>query len=95
MAIRPQDPCSVPLRFYTKDDCPLCDRLERMVTPLLAAHGMTFEKESIKNSPDLQRRYGLRIPVLTLGDQVVLEGRPSEGQVRRAIDGLPLRGNNA
>ena len=93
MAIRPQDPCSVPLRFYTKDHCPLCDRLDRMVTPLLAAHGITFEKESIKNSPDLQRRYGLRIPVLTF--QVVLEGRPSEGQVRRAIDSLPLRGNNA
>jgi len=88
----PEPPVS--LRFYTRANCPLCDRMERMVAPLLAARGLSYEKKMVDGDPAWQRRYGQRIPVLAEGDNVVLEGRPGAEEVAELIHRLTCREGN-
>ncbi|MCC7192986.1 MAG: glutaredoxin family protein [Phycisphaeraceae bacterium] len=75
--------------LYSHAGCCLCDRLEEMITPYLAKQRKTGEVELLKRdiADDIAwfEAYRDRIPVLTLGNHVVLEGRPSEDDVRQAF----------
>ena len=75
------------LVLYGKADCPLCDRLEALIRPFLAAD-LTLIKRDIEDDQQWLRRYRYRIPVLTGRDQVLLEGRPDPAEVARALEGL-------
>ena len=72
--------------LYGHDRCPLCARLEEMIAPHLAriadAH---LVKRDIHDEPEWMEAYGHRVPVLMLGERGLLEGRPSEDEVREAI----------
>ncbi len=76
------------LHFYTRPNCPLCDRLERMVAAPLADAGIVYVKRQVDDDDAWRRRYGDRIPVLTADDDVVLEGRPTPEAVARALTRL-------
>ena len=73
------------LFFYTRSCCPLCDRLERLVAPSLAAAGLAYEKKLIDDDATLRNRFGHRVPVLTHGQDVLLEGRPESEQVKGVL----------
>ncbi len=77
------------LILYSHDDCPLCDRLEAMIAPHIERLGATLTKRNIKDNRDWLRAYRYRIPVLTLGDDVLLEGRPEADEVERAMTSFP------
>jgi hypothetical protein len=77
------------LILYSHDDCPLCDRLEAMIEPHLQRLGATLIKRNIKTNRDWLRAYRYRIPVLTLDDRVLLEGRPEPTEVDRVMTSLP------
>jgi hypothetical protein len=53
------------LTLFQKDDCHLCD-LALMV--LAQAGAPEFDSEWIDEAPELQARYGLRVPVLRCED---------------------------
>ncbi len=53
------------LILYQRDDCPLCDHALAL---LAAAHAPEFESVWIDADPDLERRYGARVPVLRDAD---------------------------
>jgi len=78
----------VELILYGKPDCDLCDRLEAMVKPLADVRGLTLVKRNIEDGPSWVARYRYRIPVLTCGDQVILEGRPKSDDVAHALEQL-------
>ncbi len=71
------------LILYGKPDCLLCDRLEAMLSPHLHTLGAaaSLTKRNIEDNHDWYETFWSRIPVLTLGDEVLLEGRPSQTQV--------------
>lgn len=46
--------------LYGTEACHLCEDAEQ----LLVQFGLSFEKQDIIEDPQLQQRYGLRIPVL-------------------------------
>lgn len=75
--------------LYSHAGCCLCDRLEEMIAPYLAKQQKTDEVELLKRDiadhPAWLEAYRDRIPVLTLDDVVVLEGRPSEDDVRQVF----------
>ena len=52
------------LTLYSRPDCHLCERLLDEVLPLLATD-TRIEVIDISDDPDLMRRYGLRIPILS------------------------------
>lgn len=62
------------LRLYSRPGCHLCEELAADLEPLLAGRAV-IEVVDISEDPALERRYGLRIPVLAHGD-VELCGYP-------------------
>lgn len=70
------------LVYYSKPDCPLCDKSWALAAELAARHRLDLRKVDILSDPSLERRYGQRIPVLVLGDEELGWGRLSE----RALD---------
>lgn len=73
----------MPLILYQKDDCQLCDE----AWEVLAAAGIgDFESVWIEDSPDLQSRYGQRVPVLQRRDTSAELGWPfSAADVRQFL----------
>jgi hypothetical protein len=72
------------LTLYSRPECHLCEALLADLVPLLPA-GVTVEAVDVDSSVALERRYGLRIPVLAAGD-VELSGYPLEVErVRRYL----------
>ncbi|MEX2353309.1 MAG: glutaredoxin family protein [Gammaproteobacteria bacterium] len=63
--------------LYTKPGCCLCDIFKAS----LDEHGVSYQLVDISDDPDLNQRYGARIPVLVTGDREVCEGRYDEQTV--------------
>jgi hypothetical protein len=75
------------LTLYGRPECHLCEALVADLIPLLR-EGITIETVDVDGSVTLERRYGLRIPVLVAGD-VELSGYPLDrDRVQRFLDAL-------
>jgi hypothetical protein len=75
------------LTLYGRPECHLCEALLADLAPLLR-NGITIETVDVDGSVALERRYGLRIPVLAAGD-VELSGYPLDrDRVQRFLDSL-------
>jgi len=57
----------IELTLYSRPDCHLCEQMEQELTPLLQGRAQVRVVD-ISQSLELKRRYGLRIPVLSAGD---------------------------
>ena len=66
------------LTLYSRPDCHLCELLTEQLLPLVADR-VRIEVIDIGTDPGLERRYGLRIPVLAAGD-TELSGYPLDRQ---------------
>jgi len=78
---------------YTRVGCHLCDLAAKPVARLVAATpGTILRTVDVDTDPDLQARYGARVPVVTAtvrGQETVLaEGKVSEVRLRRALTAL-------
>jgi glutaredoxin len=67
--------------LYTRAECHLCERVEDLV----AEHAPGCRLVDVDTSPNLQQVYGLRVPVLAVGDQVLLEGKIEERELIQAV----------
>jgi len=80
------------LILYGRSDCCLCDRLESLITPHLYAWrekgNVILTKRDVEDDRHWFALYGDRIPVLTAGGNVVLEGRPEPETVAAVFAGL-------
>jgi len=77
-----------PLLLYSRPECHLCEALTAELEPLLRASGAQLTIVDVDSSPALERRYGLRIPVLVAGD-VELSGYPLDRErVVRYLESL-------
>lgn len=65
------------LTLYTRAGCHLCEHAEDLV----AVHLPGCRLVDVDGDGRLQRAYGLRVPVLVRGDEVLLEGRIEESEV--------------
>ncbi len=75
--------------FYSGIHCSLCDRLDQLIRPhledLRRHTPVELIKRDVGDDSDWRRLYATRIPVLTCGGKVVLEGRPEPEQVAQAF----------
>jgi len=74
------------LVYYSKPECPLCDKSWPVVEALAARYRLGLERVDILSDPALERRYGERIPVLVLGDAELGWGRLSSRALERALE---------
>jgi hypothetical protein len=62
------------LILYSRPECHLCELLEAQVAPLLQGRAV-LKHVDVGSDPELERRYGLRVPVLAV-DGAELSGYP-------------------
>jgi hypothetical protein len=73
-----------PLRLYVRDGCHLCDDFLLELTLDLGTH-TELSLVDVDSDAESAAQYGLRVPVLEAGGQVICEGRYDRGRVRRAL----------
>jgi hypothetical protein len=75
------------LTLYSRPECHLCDAFLADLLPLLGP-AVSVETVDVDSSIALERRYGLRIPILAAGD-VELSGYPLDRErVQRYLSSL-------
>lgn len=67
------------LTLYTRAGCHLCEHAEDLVAVYLPGCRLV----DVDGDGHLQRAYGLRVPVLVRGNEVLLEGQIEESEVVR------------
>ena len=68
---------------YSRADCSLCERLLEELAELLGPQAATaVQVIDIEGQPELERRYGARLPVLTADDEFVCAYRLDVERVR-------------
>ena len=68
---------------YSRADCSLCERmLEEMAELLGPQAARAVQVVDIEGQPELERRYGARLPVLTADDEFVCAYRLDADRVR-------------
>jgi hypothetical protein len=76
------------LVLYSRPECHLCEALVERLQPLLAGRSIELEIVDVDSSVALERRYGLRIPVLVAGDVEISDYPLDEARVRLYLDSL-------
>jgi glutaredoxin len=74
---------TVEVVVYTRQGCGLCRTAEDLVAA--EARGARVRHVDVDASDDLQRRYGVRVPVVTVDGDEVAELQVAPGAVRRAV----------
>jgi Glutaredoxin-like domain (DUF836) len=71
---------------YSRADCSLCERMLEELAELLGGQAAaTVQVVDIDGQPELERRYGTRIPVLTADGEFVCAYRLDAERVRALI----------
>ena len=65
------------LVFVTREGCGLCEKAERALWTL----GIPYVRRDVDQDPGLFRLYTFRVPVLLLGEAVLLEGAFGEKEL--------------
>ncbi len=73
------------LVFYTKPDCPLCEKSLPVARELAQRQGLDLRTVSIETDPALRERHGERVPVLEFGGEAVGWGRLSARALEREM----------
>jgi hypothetical protein len=71
--------------LYSRPDCHLCDEMLDELTGLIDGHAASVRVVNVDSDPELRRRYGLRIPVLTVAGEEVCATRLAPGRVRSLL----------
>jgi hypothetical protein len=77
----------IKLTLYSRPECHLCEAFLADLKPLLDAE-VVVETVDVDSNVALERRYGLRIPVLAAGE-IELSGYPLDRErVRRYLESV-------
>ncbi len=73
------------LRFHTRPGCTLCEKAWPVALELARRHGLELSSVDVSADPELQARYGERIPVLLIGEHELGWGRLSARALEREL----------
>lgn len=72
--------------LYTKNNCPLCDDAEEALRALEKKWDLSIKKMNIYENDALLERYHLRIPVVKVNGEVIVEGIVDEYNLNEAFE---------
>lgn len=73
------------IRLMTRSQCSLCDDA-KLVLDAVAADGLcSWEAVDVDRDKSLLVRFGLDVPVLMLGDEVIFKHRVSEADLKASL----------
>lgn len=87
---RPGPKRSRTVTVYTRQGCGLCRRAEELVAREARRHDV--ELVDIDEDPELQRRYNVRVPVVSVDGVEVAELAIEPGEIRAALRRRPFGG---
>lgn len=73
------------VKIYTKPGCHLCDEAKREMARADCRALYTLEEVNIESDPELLRRYGWDIPVVTINDRVAFKHRVTSADFARQL----------
>ena len=73
------------LRFYTKENCHLCDVALEIVKRAAKKLRFTLETVDITQSDDLMMKYGIEIPVIEIDGNLEFKNEVNEKDLLRSI----------
>jgi glutaredoxin len=79
----------VTLTLYSRPGCHLCEEMKRVIEKAAATLPVDLREVDISGNPELERRYGLEIPVLEIDGRKIAKYRIDERALTRAIRGRP------
>lgn len=74
--------------FVTREGCGLCEKAERALWTL----GIPYVRRDVDQGPKLFRLYTFRVPVLLLGNRVLLEGIFDERSLQELVERRQMGG---
>jgi predicted thioredoxin/glutaredoxin len=77
------------LTVWSREGCTLCDELLEELAPWAAARGLAVDVRDVDDDATAKRRYGLRVPVVTLDGAPVCHGRLDLRELERLLAGRP------
>jgi len=76
----------LPIKFYTKPKCSLCDEVRIYLNWLRKDFPLEIEEVNILDDPDLYERYKYEIPVLSFPDKFQVSGKIDQGKLKTKLD---------
>ncbi len=59
--------------LYSRSNCPLCEAMEEELIPFIEEYLIIVRRQYIDNEPELEQRYGSKVPVLTFNEETLCE----------------------
>ena len=59
--------------LFSRSNCHLCEAMEHELSPFIENHNIIVKRQYIDNEPALEQRYGSKVPVLALHDEIICE----------------------
>ena len=80
-------PDPLALIIYSRPGCHLCEEMKTLVTRVIERTNtaVRLEEINVETDPDLERRFGLEVPVLLLNGRKVAKFRVSEDDLKRIL----------
>jgi len=75
----------IPVTIYSRPGCHLCDEMKAVVKQVGATVPLALDEIDISTDPELERVYGLEIPVLFVAGKKVAKYRVGEQELRRIL----------
>ena len=73
--------------MYSRRRCGLCDEAREVILAERARAGFDFDEVFIDGDDDLEAGYGLRVPVVLVGDEEAFEYRVDPALLGRLVRG--------
>jgi hypothetical protein len=77
------------LTVWSREGCTLCDELLEELAPWAAERQLALEVRDVDDDAVMRRRYGIRVPVVTLDGAPVCHGRLDLPELERLLAGRP------
>ena len=71
--------------LYSRPGCQLCDELADELAALLPAGSYELDVVDVDADPATVRRWGLKVPVLLLGGELVCHGTLDDRELHKAL----------
>ena len=75
------------LTIYSRPGCHLCEEMKTLVQSVGRSLGFELEEIDISGDDELERLYGLEIPVLLVNGRKAAKYRIEEAALRRILSG--------
>jgi hypothetical protein len=73
--------------MYSRTTCGLCDEAREVLLAARSDHGFEFEEVLIDGRADLEREYGVRVPVVLVDGEEEFELQVDPQQLRAVLAG--------